>query len=171
MERLWAELKTVNEALWEIEDDIRQCEAKQDFGLRFIELARSVYRTNDRREGLLDRLGNPRPLFHVARILNTLLFSGERRWRAAPNSDPSAGRLELVCGGESLTLISNAEVRHAAIRHAEIAAAAGRGPAILYDLMAGTSTRVAAGSVPDFSAVPAALLAGAETTSTETCSG
>ena len=52
LERLWADLKTVNEALWEIEDDIRLCEAEQDFGPRFIELARSVYRTNDRRAAI-----------------------------------------------------------------------------------------------------------------------
>ena len=52
LERLWADLRTVNEALWEIEDDIRQCEAEQDFGPRFIELARSVYRTNDRRAAI-----------------------------------------------------------------------------------------------------------------------
>ena len=47
--RLTAELKTVNEALWEIEDDIRDCERQRDFGPRFIELARSVYHQNDRR--------------------------------------------------------------------------------------------------------------------------
>ncbi len=47
--RLEAELKRVNEALWDIEDAIRQCERARDFGPRFIELARSVYRTNDRR--------------------------------------------------------------------------------------------------------------------------
>ena len=52
LERLWADLKTVNEALWEIEDDIRLCEVEQDFGPRFIELARSVYRTNDRRAAI-----------------------------------------------------------------------------------------------------------------------
>ncbi len=46
------ELKTVNEALWEIEDAIRDCERAGDFGPRFIELARSVYRTNDRRAAL-----------------------------------------------------------------------------------------------------------------------
>ncbi len=46
---LLQELKTVNEALWDIEDEIRGCEARQDFGRRFVELARSVYRTNDRR--------------------------------------------------------------------------------------------------------------------------
>ena len=46
---LVAELKSVNEALWEIEDDIRDCERRQDFGENFISLARSVYKTNDRR--------------------------------------------------------------------------------------------------------------------------
>ena len=50
--RLTAELKTVNEALWEIEDDIRDCDRDGDFGPRFVELARAVYRTNDRRAGL-----------------------------------------------------------------------------------------------------------------------
>ena len=49
LSRLEAELKATNEALWEIEDDIRACEAAQDFGPRFIELARSVYKRNDRR--------------------------------------------------------------------------------------------------------------------------
>ena len=43
------QLKTINKALWEIEDDIRACEAQRDFGARFIELARSVYITNDKR--------------------------------------------------------------------------------------------------------------------------
>ena len=49
LSRLEAELKATNEALWEIEDDIRACEAAKDFGPRFIELARSVYKQNDRR--------------------------------------------------------------------------------------------------------------------------
>ena len=52
IDRLAAELKTVNEALWEIEDDIRECDRVGDFGPRFIELARTVYRTNDRRAEL-----------------------------------------------------------------------------------------------------------------------
>ncbi|MEP7027130.1 MAG: DUF6165 family protein [Candidatus Eisenbacteria bacterium] len=46
---LVAELKRVNEALWEIEDQIRVYESQSDFGARFVELARSVYHTNDRR--------------------------------------------------------------------------------------------------------------------------
>jgi hypothetical protein len=43
------QLKTINEALWEIEDDIRACEAQNDFGQKFINLARAVYITNDKR--------------------------------------------------------------------------------------------------------------------------
>ena len=43
------QLKTINEALWDIEDDIRKCEAQKDFGKKFIELARAVYITNDKR--------------------------------------------------------------------------------------------------------------------------
>ncbi len=49
---LVAQLKAVNEALWDIEDAIRLCERDQDFGPRFIALARSVYHTNDRRAAL-----------------------------------------------------------------------------------------------------------------------
>jgi Flp pilus assembly protein TadD len=49
---LTGELKAVNVALWEVEDVIRRCEAEGDFGTRFIELARSVYRLNDRRAAL-----------------------------------------------------------------------------------------------------------------------
>lgn len=46
---LKVQLKAINEALWDIEDDIRDCERDGDFGEKFVELARSVYRTNDRR--------------------------------------------------------------------------------------------------------------------------
>ena len=51
---LAAELKTVNLALWDIEDNIRDHERTGDFGAGFIVLARSVYRTNDAR-GVLKR--------------------------------------------------------------------------------------------------------------------
>jgi hypothetical protein len=44
-----AELKRINEALWEIEDEIRVKERDQAFDARFIELARAVYHTNDKR--------------------------------------------------------------------------------------------------------------------------
>jgi hypothetical protein len=49
---LVAELKAVNLTLWEIEDRIRSHEAEQRFDEGFIELARAVYRTNDRRAAL-----------------------------------------------------------------------------------------------------------------------
>jgi hypothetical protein len=46
---LSAELKSINETLWEIEDDIRDEERNRRFGERFIELARAVYIVNDDR--------------------------------------------------------------------------------------------------------------------------
>ena len=46
---LQRELKRVNEALWRIEDDIREKEAQKSFDDGFIALARSVYRSNDER--------------------------------------------------------------------------------------------------------------------------
>ena len=44
-----ARLKSVNEALWEIEDKIRVKESRKCFDEGFIELARAVYVTNDQR--------------------------------------------------------------------------------------------------------------------------
>jgi hypothetical protein len=46
---LFENLKAVNEELWEIEDRIRIKEKSQEFDAEFIELARSVYFTNDKR--------------------------------------------------------------------------------------------------------------------------
>lgn len=44
-----AELKSINEKLWVIEDVLRLKESKGEFDREFIELARSVYFTNDHR--------------------------------------------------------------------------------------------------------------------------
>ena len=52
LSRLDAALQAVNEELWEIEDDIRDCERAGDFGPEFIRLARAVYVTNDKRAAL-----------------------------------------------------------------------------------------------------------------------
>ena len=49
MQALMAELKSVNEALWDIEDDIREKESAKSFDAEFIRLARAVYITNDKR--------------------------------------------------------------------------------------------------------------------------
>jgi len=52
LESAVAELRRVNEALWEIEDRIRGCERDGDFGPEFVTLARSVYRQNDHRAAI-----------------------------------------------------------------------------------------------------------------------
>ena len=49
IEDLWQSLKTTNETLWVIEDDIRDKERARTFDQGFIDLARSVYYTNDER--------------------------------------------------------------------------------------------------------------------------
>jgi len=47
-----ADLKRLNETLWEIEDAIRDCERREDFGAEFIRLARSIYKINDKRAAI-----------------------------------------------------------------------------------------------------------------------
>jgi hypothetical protein len=59
---LVAQLKAVNEALWEIEDRIRDHERSGKFDADFIALARSVYKRNDERG-------------HLKRALNLALQS------------------------------------------------------------------------------------------------
>ena len=56
MSALADELRSINVALWEIEDAIRACEGNRDFGPRFVELARSVYHSNDRRSAVKKRI-------------------------------------------------------------------------------------------------------------------
>jgi hypothetical protein len=55
---LKAELHAVNEALWQIEDDIREKEARQEFDAAFVALARSVYRRNDERAAIKRRIND-----------------------------------------------------------------------------------------------------------------
>jgi hypothetical protein len=49
LDALGAQLKAVNERIWELEDSIRDCERRADFGPDFVAVARSIYRTNDER--------------------------------------------------------------------------------------------------------------------------
>ena len=49
IKELTKKLKVINLRLWGIEDKIRICEKNKDFGKKFIELARAVYSTNDKR--------------------------------------------------------------------------------------------------------------------------
>ncbi len=53
---LKGDLKSINEKLWQIEDDIRDCERDKDFGDTFLSLARSVYFSNDKRAALKKKI-------------------------------------------------------------------------------------------------------------------
>ena len=53
-----SELKVINEELWDIEDKIRDKEKEQAFDEGFIELARSVYFTNDKRAEIKRTINN-----------------------------------------------------------------------------------------------------------------
>lgn len=53
---LAAELKAVNEALWKVEDALRDHEREGRFDDAFVQLARSVYRHNDARAALKRRI-------------------------------------------------------------------------------------------------------------------
>ena len=50
------DLRAVNATLWDVEDRLREHETQELFDARFIELARLVYRTNDRRAALKRRI-------------------------------------------------------------------------------------------------------------------
>ncbi len=56
LDGLTIELKEINGKLWDIEDHIRERERGRDFGPAFVELARSVYRSNDKRADLKRRI-------------------------------------------------------------------------------------------------------------------
>ena len=45
-------LKIVNEQLWDVEDELRILEKQEDFGEKFVKLARSVYVLNDERAAI-----------------------------------------------------------------------------------------------------------------------
>lgn len=49
LQNLYLKLSNINSQLWDIEDWIRDCEREKRFDEEFIQLARSVYVTNDRR--------------------------------------------------------------------------------------------------------------------------
>ena len=53
-----AELRSTNEALWDVEDALRLKEKARDFGDTFITLAREVYVLNDRRADLKSTINN-----------------------------------------------------------------------------------------------------------------
>uniref|UniRef100_A0A6C0K012 Uncharacterized protein n=1 Tax=viral metagenome TaxID=1070528 RepID=A0A6C0K012_9ZZZZ len=54
--RIVSSLKNINEKLWEIEDKVREKEKKREFDSEFIEIARNVYITNDKRNVLKQQI-------------------------------------------------------------------------------------------------------------------
>lgn len=56
--QLITDLKFINEKLWDIEDRIRDKERSKSFDKSFIELARSVYFTNDERSRIKKKINN-----------------------------------------------------------------------------------------------------------------
>ena len=80
------QLESINRELWRIEDALRLCDREKDFGPEFVELARSVYRNNDRRcavEATDQRTGRieTRGREIVYPLLTTV---GGRRWPQFP---------------------------------------------------------------------------------------
>ena len=56
--KLYKKLKLINLKLWKIEDDIRDCERKNNFESKFIKLARAVYFTNDERSRVKNKINS-----------------------------------------------------------------------------------------------------------------
>ena len=52
------DLTNINLELWKIEDEIRDCEKIKNFDQKFIDLARSVYITNDKRSKIKLQINN-----------------------------------------------------------------------------------------------------------------
>ena len=59
LERLMINLKAVNRRLWTIEDELREHERDQKFDDRFVTLARTVYKNNDKRSALKAQINSP----------------------------------------------------------------------------------------------------------------
>ena len=57
-QELLDDLRSTNKKLWELEDKLRRFESEKRFDAEFIELARSVYRTNDHRFSLKQQIND-----------------------------------------------------------------------------------------------------------------
>jgi hypothetical protein len=78
LDRMTAELRQVNEKLWDLEDAVRESEAAKDFGPKFIEAARSIIHTNDRRAAL-------------KQAINRILGANFQDEKSFPLPDPALG--------------------------------------------------------------------------------
>lgn len=75
LDALVSELAEVNAALWDIEDGTRACERAGRFGDEFVALARSVYRENDRRATIKNR---------ISRLLGSALIEEKQHGGGSP---------------------------------------------------------------------------------------
>ena len=55
---MFQSLKKINEKLWVIEDDKRECEKNKDFGEKFVKLSRDVHFFNDDRAKIKLEINN-----------------------------------------------------------------------------------------------------------------
>ena len=58
LNKLFQDIKEINDKLWVIEDDKRDCEKKKDFGDKFIKLSRDVHFLNDDRAKIKLEMNN-----------------------------------------------------------------------------------------------------------------
>ena len=58
LQKLINQLKEINLALWNIEEEKRVCEKNSDFGKNFIQLSRNVYKNNDKRAKIKSDINN-----------------------------------------------------------------------------------------------------------------
>jgi hypothetical protein len=82
---LLAKLQAVNEDLWEIEDAIRQREAKASFGQEFVKLARLVYMRNDLRAAIKRDLN----LLLASELIEEKSYAGAVSGRVSSPAPPS----------------------------------------------------------------------------------
>jgi tetratricopeptide (TPR) repeat protein len=97
--RLTAELRAVNEALWQAEEDIWACERAGDFGPRFVELARSVSRHGDERAALKRQLNE--------RLGGSLSEQRARAGCESPREGPGQGRVRQGASEEDAATLAD----------------------------------------------------------------
>ena len=93
------ELEQVNRIIWDVENEIRLCELRQDFGPLFVRLARLVYLTNDRRA-------------EIKRHINTgsVIAEVKQYTDYAPTNRQTVGLLSHMGLGDHI--VCNGMVRH-----------------------------------------------------------
>jgi hypothetical protein len=98
------ELRAVNEALWEIEDAIREEEAEARFGADFIRLARSVYKRNDERAAIKRRIN----AVLGSDLIEEKSYAGsEGRSFSVTSRPPSGPKLSVVSEAGSQSNVSS----------------------------------------------------------------